>query len=238
MARVLPVLCALLFFFAVASAQLNLGSVVRQITFDSVDKKITYTLLIETDATLSNSPFLDVEIDGKQNNNAVVIDDNGIEIEVSLPNVVPVTPKPTPNPPKRTSNPPKPTPKPSVSDAFGSAFSPVMALISMAAAGLCRGLTQNNRLSFGLFVVLVLAVALATESDAASSIAAKKVVATLTLPTGWTTQDGLPPHSKTIGTKGYTVFLTLPTPSASVTPSKSLTPSVSKTNSITPSPSM
>jgi len=237
MARVFPVLCALLFFFAVAAAQLNLGNVVRTITFDSIDKKISYTLLIETDATLTDSPFLDVDIDGKRNNKVVQINDMGLEIEISLPNVVPVTPKPTPNPPKKTSNPPKPTSKPSVSAAFGTAFSPVMALISMAAAALCRGLTQNNRLSFGLFVVLVLAVALATETDAAQSVAAKSVVATLSLPSGWTTQDGLPPHKKSI-TKDYDVFLYLPTPTASVTPSKAATPSTSLTASVTPSVSL
>jgi hypothetical protein len=235
MARVLPVLCALLFFFALAAAQVDLGPNVRTITFDSLDSKIDYTLFVVTDATLIN-PNIDVLIDGKRDNSVVKVGNaGGTDVEISLPNVVPVKAKtPTPRP-ARTSSKPNPTSKPSVSDA--SAFSPVMALVSLAAAGLCRGLTQNNRLSLGLFVVLVLAIALATETDASSTVEASTVDTTVGLPTGWTTQLGTPPSQKNIK-KDFDLFLFPPTASASVAVSPAASSSSTPTISVTPTMSM
>lgn len=231
MARVLPVLCALFFFYAFACGTTTLSTNVRTITFDSVTSKIDYSLVVETDGTIS-IPTLTVEFDGSEHDSAVNIspDTVSMDLEVSLNVAFPVKSKS--KKPQRTSSAPS-TPKPSVSAAFGNEFSPIMAFVSLAAAGLCRGLTQNNRLSFGLFIVVALVLALAAQTDAAQTVICKSIVATVSVPTGWTTQDGLPPFNKTIK-KDFDLFLFPPTPSASVAVSSTPTRTVTPTISVTP----
>eukprot|EP01102_Stenamoeba_stenopodia_P007315 TRINITY_DN204_c0_g1_i2.p1 TRINITY_DN204_c0_g1~~TRINITY_DN204_c0_g1_i2.p1 ORF type:complete len:239 (+),score=52.12 TRINITY_DN204_c0_g1_i2:205-921(+) len=225
MARVLPVLCALLFFVAFVVADTPLSSNVRSVTFNSLDKQITYTVTIDNDATVTVPTFV-ITLDGSQEDNSLDINPDTLSMDITVDVNVkyPVQSKTKKNPPSKKPT-QKPTPKPSVSAAFGTEFSPLMAFVSLAAAALCRGLTQNNKMSFGLFILVALIFA-SVESDAAKTFEAKKVNIDFLLPLGWTASETLPFDKKI--TKDFDVSVAPPSP----TPSNTATRSVAASSSV------
>jgi len=205
---------------------------VRTVTVESVSSKITYTLAISNDAATAIPTFV-LELDGNVNDNALDVSPDLISMDLVV-NARVVPPVKSKTPTKSSKPTAKPTSKPSVSAAFGAEFSPLTAFVSLVAAAVCRGLTQNNKMSFGLFIVVALIFA-SVESDAAKTFEAKNVDLTLLLPPGWTSSEILPFTKKITKDFDFTVAPPSPTPSNSASRSIAATQSAAASRSVTPS---